>query len=132
MAEVNRVKVPIQSTSTVLSDRCGIVHRLIRRLWCGIHPGELEVDACVHLSPVFAPQPPYNTPHPSPLTINAEYERIKQRQYLVHDTNVFFTQTQRITLVADTVERTMIKGSEILDRGGTLLKDHHENEVGSM
>jgi hypothetical protein len=82
----------------------------------------------VSTCPVFA-QPPYYTAHPPPLTINAEYEHAKQRQYLIRDTNVFFTQTQRITLVADTVGRTMIKGSEILDRGGTLLKDHHPNEV---
>jgi hypothetical protein len=101
-------------TETVLSKRSGPLYSILTRLFGGTHPGELE--------------PPFTSP-PLPLTINLEFERTRFRKYIVQDPNVFFTQTQRIALVADAVERTLVNSNDVVAKGAKLVKNHRDNEV---
>uniref|UniRef100_A0A914XQP7 Anoctamin n=1 Tax=Plectus sambesii TaxID=2011161 RepID=A0A914XQP7_9BILA len=120
MAEINRVKMPIQqsdmedSNMSRLSNFC---YKTVKFLFCGRHPLDLEPSFNIPA------QPPYFT---------LEFQRARFRHYLIQDPNTFFSQTQRINIVWDVIERTTISGGEIETMNGERLHGHRVDDAVSM
>ncbi len=117
MAEVDRVKIPIQKSDIKEEEDVEFESNLrqcyksmIRVLCCGADLTELEEGLRAPFLPAY---------------FTLEFHRERLGQYLNQDQNTLFTEIQRICLIWDLIERIQVRSVEICT-DGTLLEGHAE------